>query len=75
MANRLPKSWATTKDVAAAFSITERHFRYLKKDWIETGHMLEGKHFFRFGSRRVRFDLEAMCDLGHSMGRIIPSRA
>ena len=70
---RIPTAWASSSDVAKHFGISTRHLRSLRRDWEERGLLLEGKHFWLFSPRVIRFDLDAMTKLAHSQGRIIRS--
>lgn len=68
--SRIPATWSTAKDVANRLGISTRHLRALRQQWIAQGICLEGKHYWQFSPRILRFDMDAMTKLAHSQGRI-----
>ncbi len=69
--SRIPATWSTAQDVANRLGISTRHLRTLRQEWIARGICLEGKHYWQFSPRNLRFDMDAMTKLAHSQGRII----
>ena len=69
---KIPRVWATSSDVAEHFRISTRHLRHLRTEWEKAGILVEGKHYFWFGPRTLRFDMALMCKAAHVCGRVLP---
>jgi len=66
----VPDTWATTKDVTEYFQISARTWARLKRDWVEKGVMKQGKHYYQFSKRIIRYDIAEVAKLAHRMGRL-----
>ena len=71
----IPSTWATTKDLLAHFQISQSHWSRLKSLWQQEGNMKQGRHYWKFSARTIRYDLDAPARLFHQQGKLFGTGA